>query len=611
MKIKPEKNELNIKKLFLKVIYMALGLSVLQILMHIGNSGILSFLDAFNPVNLLINVTIFMFAILILVFITGKLNLSFIIVSVFTQGLLIVNYYKIYFLSVPLKASDLILGKEATGILENYEITVSIKVVLFTVLVILACVLVFKYVKTQKISFKVRIPGLLITALLAGLCYNFVYTDYKIYENTLFFSNEFSEVDIANGHGFVYSLFNSVARTQYDKPDGYDKKEAKAMINADEYKEELPNVIAVMGEAFFDIRQAENLKFNENPLEFYDKLKSEGMYGEIVVPGFAGNTSSAEFEFLTGVNISLVNKGLPVPYKTFLNRKAYGLPNVFKNLGYETVGMHPGYSWFYNRELAYKCLGFSKSVFIDDLGYRPKMTNYYANDEEAAKMIVEDYKNHLEKNPDKGYFNFTVTIQNHGPYIDHDTDKEDIVKRIDGMEDKAYYTIDNYVQGLKDADNFLKTIKEFIETTDKPTVVVFFGDHLPFMDAELSYYDMMGYDITSESDEALLRKYKTPYLIFSNTAYKNREEEKGNSIKSGYRGIISSSYLSTELFEYMNAKMPAYYEYLNELKYLVNIISPHYYMINGEFRRELEGDVLEKINTLKKLQYYNMIDYGK
>lgn len=611
MKLKIEKKILNLRQTFLHIFIFSLILSLMQTFMHIGISGITSFLDAFNPIILIINSSLFFIVISFLVFLTGKFHISFIIMSVITQLFLIVNHYKIHFLSVPLKASDLILGKEATGMLGNYTIPISIKVVLITLCLILLCVFAFKYLKNEKIKITYRLLGIIITLLVSYFSYNYFYLNTKIYDSVTFFSNEFSEVDVVNGHGFFYSMVNGIGRTKYQKPDGYDKENVKALLDVKKTDESYPNVIAVMSEAFFDIREAKNIKFNKNPLPTYTKLKKEGIYGDIIVPGFAGNTSSAEFEFLTGVNISLIDKGMPVPYKTFLTKKAYSLVRHFKDEGFDTVAMHPGFKWFYNRGVAYNALGFNRTIFIEDLDYKPSMTNYYANDSEAAKMIINDYSKHLETNYDKGYFNFTVTIQNHGPYMTYDTEKEDITKRIDSMTDSEYYTVDNYVQGLKDADDFLKTIKEYIDSIDKPTVVVFFGDHLPYMDSQLKIYDLIGYDITSGTESAVYRKYKTPYLIFSNSAFKKDMLEKGKSVLRGKRQTISSSYLATELLRYMNVKMPPYYEYIYNLKQDINVFSPHFYMKKNKFSYELSDSESEKVKVLKDLQYYNMMEYGK
>ena len=456
-----------------------------------------------------------------------------------------------------------------------------------------------KYIKNKAPKLWIRAVGLIVTVAITFGAYVFVYSDNKIYSNTVFITNEFSEIDVANGHGFMYSLINGISKTRYQKPEGYDRETVKEILTPFKTEEQLPNVIAIMGEAFFDIKEAKNLKFEKNPLPTYTKLKKEGIYGDIIVPGFAGNTSSSEYEFLTGANISLIDRGMPVPYKTFMNKKVYALPRIFAKAGFDTVAMHPGHNWFYNRLMAYNCMGFSRSVFLNDLGYKTKMTNYYTDDSEAAKMIMDDYNKHLETNPDKGYFNFTVTIQNHGPYMNYDTGKERVVKRTAEMDDVCYFTLENYVQGLCDADEFLKTLKEYIEGIDKPTVIVFFGDHLPFLDSELKYYDLIGYDITGETDGAIFRNHKTPYLIFSNQAFKNDCLKNGKRVLRGKRNTISSNYLATELFSYMGVKMPPYFDFINGLKSKVNIISPKYYMSQGEFLRELPDELNEKISELE------------
>ena len=61
----------------------------------------------------------------------------------------------------------------------------------------------------------------------------------------------------------------------------------------------------------------------------------------------------------------------------------------------------------------------------------------------------------------------------------------------------------------------------------------------------------------------------------------------------------------------MNVNMPPYFSYINELKDEINIISPHYYMVNKEFTYELSDNLKEKIKVLKDLQYYNMMEYKK
>ena len=61
-----------------------------------------------------------------------------------------------------------------------------------------------------------------------------------------------------------------------------------------------------MSEACFDVSMAKNIEYynGKDPMKEYNKLKKDALYGSIIVPGFAGGTSSTEFEFLSGDNLS-------------------------------------------------------------------------------------------------------------------------------------------------------------------------------------------------------------------------------------------------------------------------------------------------------------------
>ncbi|MBR4893237.1 MAG: sulfatase-like hydrolase/transferase [Clostridia bacterium] len=600
------------KRSFEVILLVSLVLSCVQAFMHVGYSSFSSFFDAFSPIILSVNMSLYFLIMAFLFFLTGKLNISCILVSLITQVLLIINHYKIYFLQVPLKAVDLVLGKEATGIIGNYTIKADLKVIVATLFIMVFSFFIFKFIKNEKIKFTTRFAGIFLTIFLSMLGYEYFYSDTYLYDKMTTFTNFYNEVDNVNGHGFIYSFVNKAKGKKYEKPENYDLMSVETILKPKGAEDNSPpDVLMIMSEAFFDIRQAENLEFNIDPLKTYSQLKKEGMYGDVIVPGFAGETSNSEFEALSGASIYLIDKNSLVPYKTFVDKPVYSLAEYFNSYGFDTVGMHPGHSWFYNRVFAYKCMGFNRTKFSEDLDYKMEETNFYANDTEAAKMLIDDYREHIEKNGEKGYFNFLVTLQNHGPYINEDTEKEDIIKRVEGMDDTAYYTVDNYVQGLKDADNFLKIIKDYIETLDRPVIVLFFGDHLPFLDAELSYYDLIGYDITSENKEAYYNKHKTQYLIFSNTKFKEREKKSGRKVLTGYRGAISSNYLATELLAYGNMEMTPYFAFLNELKKDVQVFSPYYYLTKEGFTEELSNEVLTNIELLKNMQYYNLMEYKK
>lgn len=572
-----------------------------------------SFIYALHPFNLLMNFIPVFLTMFLIYLISGKINLSYGVTSVISGIILAVNYFKTYFRDEPFKITDLALGKETTDMLSMYKLPFSIKILIMTVVIAYTIYLSIKYIKSQKINPIIRICGSLITVLLMVVSYTYLFTNNDIYRKLAPLSNEFHETSVVNERGFIYSFINSAGASGYDMPKGYDKdfviNELKK-YEKEEKEETIPNVIAIMSEAFFDINEGQNIKYEKgrDPLYNFNKIKKEGYSGKILVPGFGGATASTEYEFLTGANISLSDRSMPTPYKDYVTKNIYSLVDYFKEKDFETYAIHPGFSWFYNRNNVYKYMGFDNRTFIDSLPKDVEKTNYYVNDTVAADMIIDSYKNHLETKGDKGYFNFTVTIQNHGPYMNYKTDKSHILKRPDGISDTLYYTIDNYLQGLNDADNLLKEVKDYIETVDKPTVLIFFGDHLPFFDAEQKGYETIGYDITGNNYEATIRKYSTPYVICSNKAFKDLLREKNEKVEKGKGKLISANFLADELFDYIKVEKPPYFSYLSEVKKDVNVISPSFYIMNNECVTELPDDVEEKLNILRYMQYYNMKD---
>lgn len=556
-----------------------------------------------NPIIILLNfLPIFLFMSFIFC-ITNSIWKSFFITALPVTILLIANYYKSYFLDAPLVLADITQAFEALSIVQNYTLTFSLKIFLICVLLLAVLLFLILRIKSSKKSKEQTITTILIITLISSISYYFVYSNQYLYDNVAIPVNPFYDVGITNSKGLIYSLISKTELdVTYNAPEGYSKEVAQNILNnytVSNSTTSTPNVIAIMSEAFFDPQNAENIEFYRNPLTNYNKLKKEAYYGNITVPGFAGSTASTEFEFLTGMNVSSIDSSMPNIYKTHITQPIYSIVDLFKSLGYTTLSIHPGDSWFYNRKNVYKYMGFDSSIFKSNLPKDTPKTNYYINDSVTSGLIIENYEKHLENNPDKNYFNFTVTIQNHGPYMDYETDRKAILKRPDNISDKLYNVLNNYMLGLSDADKLLGDVASYINTLEEPTVLIFFGDHLPFFDSELLGYEAIGYDITSENLEGLNRKYTTPFLIWGNNAFRNK------STLKGYAGDISSNYLANKLLEYIDVSSP-FFEFTKMLEEKINIIAPNYFEVNNNLIAELDTERLEMLKQYRILEYYNL-----
>lgn len=587
---------------------MLLVLSVWTVLYQMTAQSF-NVLQLYGPI-LLLNIVPIFFVMTLLYFIIGKISASFVVTNILLSILLLINHFKIKFRDEPLNTTDFSLGKETKNIIQNYDISVDGIVLLVIFVCAISFWFVIKKIKNKRPGLLVSLIGIVITASLSLGAYNVIYSNTRLYNALLSNLGIYHETTIVSSKGLVYSLLNSSTEMQYHKPDGYSVEKAKEILNRypnNKLPDDTPNVIAIMGEAFTDMQDWENVNFEgDNPYSYYNSLKSKGCYGHIFIPGFGGGTAMSEFEFLTGNNTSAISPSMPTAYKTLITSKSYSIANDFKQLGFEAKAMHPGYPWFYNRQNVYGRLGFDSFTSREDLTGEIPTTCNYANDTVAAEMIINDFNRHLEESPDTGYFNFTVTIQNHGPYYDnHLVYEKEYLAKTEDMTDAEYYIINNYLSGIEAASNLLQTLYDYINTIDEPTVLLFFGDHLPFLDEEQLLYEKLGFNIDSNIPEGFENKCTTDYLIVGNKAFTRytRPQIKGE------QELVSANYLSVKLFEYMNVPLPQRQAFLKDLMAEMPLISKKHHGVAGSFKNQLTDEQKSLLNDYKILQYYNIKDY--
>lgn len=570
-----------------------------------------------SPSLLILNLLPLVCAAFFLYCLCNSIKISTAAVSAAAAVFYTINEYKIIFRDEPLRASDIALAKEAAKITENYDIHPKVSVVASIILLAAFLIFAFSSFKDKKSTASFRIYGAAVSAAVMMTAVTLVYQNPVITENIPNLQEEYYSVRIAMKKGLPYYILSGDMNTGYKRPKGYSRSKAKHMLES--YENEQPweseniNVISIMSESFFDPSDASNFRFFDDkyPLVNFQRMKNEGIYGDLNVHGFGGGTSATEFEFLTGANFYLASPDLADVYTSYIKRDIYALPRVFAEHGYSVKAMHPGHKWFYNRDKVYKHMGFDSFTAADDMDENLEKIHYYISDKETANLIINDYAQHLEATPDKGYFNFTVTIQNHGPYDTNPSERGDYLIRPEGISDELYNVLNNYMIGLSDADNMLGMLRTYLNSVDKPTVLVFFGDHLPYFDDEQAGFNALGYNINIDTTEGMVNKYKTPYLIWGNEAFKHYRLEKGEKIMYGRREAVSANYLANELFEYMGTPLPSYFKFTAEAKKSVSIIGSRYNVAGGRIVSAVPPEYKDIINKYKILQYYNIMDYKK
>lgn len=566
-----------------------------------------------SPILLIMNtlpITLFM---LFIFFITSRLWTSFFFGGTPFLIFYFINRFKIRLRHEPFVPADIYLGNESTKVINLSQLPFNAKLYALIALFVLFSLFLFLCIKSKPMKLLPRSIGVLLTVVLSIFLYNTAYSNTSFYNKFKIYGSQYSQIDVVNSRGFIYSFLIKTHTFDLPVPEEYSPSDCENILfkyNAEkEDNVKLPHIIAIMSEAFWDIDKVEQIEFNNgyNPLENFNKITAKSYYGKIVTTIFGGGTSDSEFSFLTGHSKTTLS-GFANPYINLIRKDTYALPWILESKGYKTVGFHPGFPWFYNRYNVYDYLGFQNIFFIDDMDIDRENT-YYVSDMDTFKFLLDDFNNHLNIYPDSPYFNFTVTIENHGPYANYDMGNPEIIKK-ESVDSEYYHIVNNYANGLMSCDKALGYLIEELEKVNEPVVLLYFSDHLPLLGENFSGYKAMNYNIgTSEDLEAYLNTYETPYFIWSNNLAKDLLKDQGKIPFVGEAPYISVHYMALELFDYIGLNDTEYFQYLRELREEFPVMTNRFYKTrDGIFTEELNQYQTEKINEYRLLQYYMLFD---
>ncbi|MEA4816958.1 MAG: LTA synthase family protein [Lachnospiraceae bacterium] len=532
----------------------------------------------------------------------------------------VANLIKINMRQDPFIPADLSLAKEVLAILENFDTVFVTKVVLglTAALAVLICTAIF--FRTTGIRKLFRFGGTALIILTLAILTSTVYANNSLYNSFKTNGNIYFKANLYSSKGFLYSFIHDISSLKVEKPEGYNPDEFNELYESfvpsdleDTYK---PNIVMIMCESFSELSENENIVYQNgiDPLENFKKIASDSdtVYGHIIVPHFGGGTADTEFDVLSACASRYIENGLSA--YDFIRKPFSSMPSLLKSIGYESIAIHPGYPWFYNRSNVYTNMGFSKFYHLDN-SFVPyeEGKGGYISDEATANRIIEKFEKYTEsENP---LFEFCVTIQNHGPYqykykenkISYTSKKE--------LTQEEYAILEGYFEGIHDSDMALKKLIDYFNSIDKPVVLVFFGDHLPGFSNGMQFFDILDYniDIGGEAEERL-NIYKTPFIIWQNNYSKNFFSVKENYEKLDMpeNNTVSSNFLGAAFMETLgfNGISPLY-DYTNELRHMLPVSTNETFMDKaGNYKtlKTLDSDELNEINYYKKLVYYSLFN---
>lgn len=376
-------------------------------------------------------------------------------------------------------------------------------------------------------------------------------------------------------NGFLTAFVLNLSSLNMGDPDNYNEgylEKVFAQYQPDETSGadfQNPDVIVILSESFWDPTSLKNVSFAEDPIPNYRRILAENHGGNMVSCTFGGGTVRPEFEILTGMTTSMLPSG-NVPYQQYVFNNIYSYAREFKNQGYDTIGIHTYQKEFYERDRAYPLLGFDEMLGEYDLHAEQHFNSGpFLTDE----SLVEEIMYQLEQPHEKGVFIQGITMENHGLYLDKfDPSEWDIDFTSDALSEEESNLLHNYCKGVSDSDAQLGRLYEYVMNREKPTVVLWYGDHLPTLGNDFGVYASTG-TITSTTaanwtEEEKYQMFSTPYVVFSN--YDTGHEYRAD-------GTPVSPYLLTALmYDYIGAPETLRSNFLLDLYETCPVISPYY-----------------------------------
>lgn len=393
----------------------------------------------------------------------------------------IANGYILLKRVTPFNAQDLKIAGDGIALINNYCNGFEVVVIAVGAVALLIW-LISIWRRGGQYAGKIHHIAALIGIIVCGVLYTFV-TNIAIDKRVV--STYFGNIAFAyEDYGLPYCFSASLFNTGISEPNGYTKK-AMAKIDKDgelnqtatsRSSDELPNIIVVQLESYFDVANAEFFTTSEDACPNLHNLYQNYSNGYFKVPSVGAGTANTEFEVLTGMNLRYFGPG-EYPYKTYSKKHpTESAATALASLGYGTHALHDNTGNFYSRANVFNNMGFDTFTSKEFMNVLQTTENGWAKDEILTHHIMEAMDTTKQED-----FVFTVSVQGHGNYPETQVIENPKIK-VEGIEDEALKNKwEYYVNQVYEMDQFVGDLIKAVEERNEPSVVVFYGDHLPTM----------------------------------------------------------------------------------------------------------------------------------
>ncbi|RUV16328.1 MAG: LTA synthase family protein [Mesorhizobium sp.] len=548
--------------------------------------------------------TIVVFALLLIGFdaVLGRSHQSLMIVAPLTLSLAFVGHQKSHYLGDPLYPTDFLYARQIFALLpllvrERPMTALAMVVGIVAGLSLLVYGWRLWRRKVPALSRKGRLARLtLAVPLLAFFVSIMDYATFSWTRDRLqIIPIMWDQKENYASNGFALAFALNVPMAHVSAPPGYSDKAIAAIARPDvtaSVPAEKPDIIIVMSESFWDPTKLPGVTITPDPIPNVRALRSGSMFS----PEFGGMTANIEFEALTGFSNAFLPAG-SIPYQQYVRTPTPSLATFLKSQGYRARAIHPGTNWFWNRGAVYADFGFNDFKSEETLPPMQKR-GPLASDAAMTDEIISE-----ADASDEPVFFFAVSLQNHGPY--EPNRYYNPTHRVQApISQWARESLLSYAEGSADADRGLERLVEWAKKRSRPTVIAFFGDHLPPLGPVYVETGFLKDNVAPRkeaSPEAALEHHETPLVIWSNRTGPAEQ-----------MGAVSPAFLPYHILKTAGISHPYYTGFLGEMSERYRVVDRNLLLTPAgeatpDWARQKEID--PAIRDFRLLQYDMM--FGK
>ncbi len=552
------------------IIFMPLIIEfIIEVFFRINNGGWSALFGDFKLRAFIFSIFVLYMIYAILFSISKKNSTAIKIISIISYIFLVVNQVKILYTDEPLVFSDFNFlskfGEIATLTYSTMVSKIFPKLIGFIILGFIFFVIVRWSKQHEKVNENTKMRVIVSVVCICIMLILFIPSKYtkNAYLNLVFQANKYTDYNSYTTNLSYYKkytvlsgLWGVMLNNTFTEPENYDNNKLDEILkiasesNTEKENWGKPNIILVFSEAFWNIDKLEEVKFSPNVTKNIAEMKENGATVNLLSCSYGGMSENVSFELLTGTSMNYFPNGY-IPIMSLYKRENIAkAPSIVRELnknGYDSKIVFG--RDYYNSEKAFKKLGFLEYKELVEKDENKK--GYFISDKYMMDEIIQELQNKQENQP---IFYMAETIQNHMPYTIDKYREYDVTIEKSNMDEDINNTLLAYAQGAYDAATEVNRLYEFIKQYKEPTILIFLGDHLPYLytseGKDATQY--LEYFNTSDELENTYRKYDTQALVMSN--YEINYEKIPN--------YLGDDLLITYIVNQMDIELDDYYKWL-------------------------------------------------